>query len=381
VSDELILANARIVTREACFPGSLSVRDGVIAAVEEGRATPRGAVDLEGDYLIPGLVELHTDNVERHFMPRPSVRWPSQSAILAHDAQVAVSGITTVFDAVALGDIFPDSPRNFLLRDMVDAVRAAAESGLTRAEHFLHLRCELTYVGVVEAFAELAADPRVRLVSIMDHTPGQRQFVDVERYKDYFRGKYRMAEAEIDRFIETQNANSARFARSHRASILAICRDRRFTLASHDDATAEHVAEAVACGAAIAEFPTTIEAAAAARAHGLAILMGGPNIVLGGSQSGNISALTLAERGLLDVVSSDYVPMSLLQSAFQLAKGGHGLTLPEAVAKVSATPARLVGLEDRGEIALGRHADLVWVKDSPAGPVARAVWRRGRRVA
>lgn len=378
---DLVLTNARVVTRDRCFPGTVIVKGNRIVAVEKGRTRIAGALDLEGDYLIPGLVELHTDNVERHFMPRPGVRWPRQSAILAHDAQIATAGITTVFDAMALGDINENSPRVLFLRDMTEAVRSVCQSGTTRAEHFLHLRCEVTFPGVVETFVELSDDPLVRLVSIMDHTPGQRQFVDVEKYKVYYRGKYHLSEREIDDFIARQRGYHERFAREHRDAILTICGEKNFPLASHDDATPAHVGEAVEAGMVIAEFPTTVAAAEAAREHGLAILMGGPNLVMGGSHSGNISALMLAERGLLDIVSSDYVPMSLLQSAFLLAKQGCGIDLPEAIAKVSANPAKLVGLEDRGEIALDKRADMAWVKDTSAGPVTRAVWRESRRIA
>jgi alpha-D-ribose 1-methylphosphonate 5-triphosphate diphosphatase len=380
VSD-LVLANAQIVTRDDCFRGSVVVTNGRIAAVAAGTTRVAGAIDLDGDFLIPGLVELHTDGMERHFAPRPGVSWPRQGAILAHDAQLAAWGITTVLDAIAVGDINEESPRVTMLHDMFEAVRAVTADGLARAEHFLHLRCELTFEHVVENFAAFAGDPRVRLVSLMDHTPGQRQFIDIDKYRVYYRGKYHLSESEIDRFIARQRGAHERFAAGHRRAILELCQARGLALASHDDATPAHIAEAAEAGVVVAEFPTTLEAASAARAHDLKVLMGGPNIVLGGSHSGNVSAAELARRGLLDVVASDYVPSSLLQSAFILAHGDFGLSLAEAVAKVSATPARLVGLDDRGEIREGLRADLAWVKQTASGPVTRAVWREGRRVA
>jgi alpha-D-ribose 1-methylphosphonate 5-triphosphate diphosphatase len=380
-SSELVLTNARVVTADDCFAGTVAVAAGSISTVERGRSNLAGVVDLEGDYLIPGLVELHTDGMERHFVPRPGVTWPRQSAILAHDAQLAASGITTVLDAVAVGDVHENSPRVTMLEDMCQAINAVSASGLARAEHFLHLRCELTFPRVVENFAQLSRDGLVRLVSIMDHTPGQRQFVDIGKYRVYYQGKYHLSDREIDAFITRQRAAHEEFAARHRSAILELCRARRFPLASHDDATVAHVDEAVAAGAVIAEFPTTIEAAEAAHRHDLKVLMGGPNLVLGGSHSGNISAAELAQRGLLDIVSSDYVPSSLLHSAFALAERAIGLPLPEAIAKVSKTPARLVGLDDRGAIAPGERADLIWVKRTPAGPVTRAVWREGRRIA
>jgi len=381
MSAEQVFTNAQIVTRDACFAGTIVVDNTLIASVDHGKSRLRGSIDLDGDFLIPGLVELHTDNVERHFMPRPGVRWPRQSAVLAHDAQIAASGITTVLDAIALGDINPESPRVLLLRDMAEAVRAVGQTGLSRAEHFLHLRCELTFTGVVDAFNELSAAPLVRLVSLMDHTPGQRQFVDVDKYRTYYKGKYHLNDEQVEVFIERQCAAHELFAAYHRDAILAICRERDFPLASHDDATSEHVEDAAAAGMVISEFPTTVEAAKAARNLGLKVLMGAPNLVMGKSHSGNVSAEALAAAGLLDILSSDYVPASLLQGAFMLARKGGEENLPNAIAMVSTTPASVIGFNDRGEIAPGKRGDFVRVRSTPAGPVVRAVWRQGGRIA
>jgi alpha-D-ribose 1-methylphosphonate 5-triphosphate diphosphatase len=171
-----------------------------------------------------------------------------------------------------------------------------------------------------------------------------------------------------------------RYAERHRAAITALCRKHGLAVASHDDATAAHVDEAAQAGAAIAEFPTTMEAALAAHEYGLAVLAGAPNLVRGHSHSGNVSAAELAARGLLDVLSSDYVPASVLHGAFLLHLR-HGMTLPEALATVSLTPARRVGLEDRGAIVQGRRADLVRVRVAGDLVAVRGVWSLGERVA
>lgn len=380
MNNETIFTNGLIVTRDAAFRGTVVVRGTDIVAVEPGISHIPGAVDLGGDHLIPGLVELHTDNLEPHFAPRPGVRWPGHSAILAHDAQIAASGITTVLDAVALGDIYSESPRVALKRDMVEIVRESSAAGVTRAEHFLHLRCELSYEGVVESFAELAPGPLVRLVSLMDHTPGQRQFVDEAKYRQYYQGKYHMSDADIDRFIVRQRRAHERFSARHRAALTALCHQRGLPLASHDDATPAHLGEAEAARVVLAEFPTTEEAARAARERGIKTMFGGPNIVTGGSHSGNISARDIAARRLLDIVSSDYVPISLLHSAFLMAGPEIGMSLPEAIACISDTPARVVGLDDRGAIAPGKRADLAWIGRTEAGPLVRQVWRAGNRI-
>ncbi len=377
---DLILGNARIVTDADVFTGSLTVRDGLIAAIDRGASLTPGAFDCEGDFVVPGLVELHTDNLDRHVTPRPKVRWHAGSALMAHDAQMAAAGITTVFDALAVGDIIDGSSRMATLRDMVAAVTAGAAAGYLRAEHRLHLRCEVSTATAVEMFTSLADNKLVGIVSLMDHTPGQRQFVHEEQYRIYFMGKYGFSHAEMDEFAQHQRENAARFSDPHRRAIAAISRQRGFTLASHDDATAAHVTEAADLGTRLAEFPTTIAAAKASRAAGMAVMMGAPNLIRGGSHSGNIAAAELAAGGDLDLLSSDYVPVSLMAAAFQLHQGPLGFTLPAAINTVSRNPARAAGLEDRGVIAVDKRADLVRVRPTDEMPIVREVWRLGRRV-
>lgn len=376
---ETILTNARLVLPDTVLHGTLVLRDGRIAAVDAGRSALPEAIDCDGDHVIPGLVELHTDHLEKHVEPRPGVGWPGKVAALAHDAQLAATGITTVCDAVAVGDILHDGRRDKLLRPMIDAIRWGGETGAFRAEHFLHLRCEVTHRHVVDRFEELADDSMVRLVSLMDHTPGQRQFADISKYRQYYQGKHGLTDTQMELFIAQAMTAQQQWGAANNAALIRACHARGLALASHDDATPAHVAEAVEAGVVLAEFPTTVEAAQAARAAGLAILMGGPNLVLGGSHSGNVSARSLAEAGLLDVLSSDYVPSSTLQAAFALP--GHGVPLTAAVAMVSSNPATLLGMTDRGAIEAGRRADLVRVTDLPDGPVVRTVWRGGNRVA
>jgi alpha-D-ribose 1-methylphosphonate 5-triphosphate diphosphatase len=380
VSREVVLANGRVVAAGEVFTGAVVVRDGVIAAVDRGPAARGVDVDLGGDYLIPGLVETHTDMLEKHWAPRPGVQWPELAAVVAHDAQLAAAGLTTVLDGLAVGYVVDAGARPRDPGPLAAAVKAAAGASMLRAEHFLHMRCEISTEWVVRDFAPFASDPMVRLVSLMDHTPGQRQYASVDKYREYNQGRYGLTDGQIDDLIDKRLADQATYADRHRASIIALCQDRGVPLASHDDATAEHVEEAAAAGVAIAEFPTTLAAARAARAHGLAVVAGAPNLVCGRSHSGNISAVELVEAGLLDVLSSDYVPASALHGAFVL-RARHGLPLPAAVAMVTSTPAQRVGLDDRGEIAPGKRGDLVRVRVVRDIPVVGGVWRLGGRIA
>jgi alpha-D-ribose 1-methylphosphonate 5-triphosphate diphosphatase len=377
---ELVLANARVVMRDEVVHGTVHVLAGRVANIDAMRAVAMDADDLEGDYLIPGIVELHTDVLEKHAFPRPSARWPEVAAVVAHDGQLIAAGITTVLDSLAIGYVYDGGQRARNPLPLIAAIEQARASAMLKAEHRLHLRCEVSTEHVVTDFAPHASNPLVRLVSLMDHSPGQRQFTDVRKYREYNQGKYGLSDAEIDALIEKRVADRARYGDAHRAALLRLCESGRVPLASHDDATTGHVEEAVKAGMVIAEFPTTLEAARAAKAYGLAIIAGAPNLVMGRSHSGNVSVADLATTGLLDILSSDYVPASALHGAFLLHQR-HGWSLPDAIAAVTATPAERVGLDDRGEIAPGRRADLVRVRVLDDVPLVVAVWRDGCRVA
>ncbi|KGD98156.1 MULTISPECIES: alpha-D-ribose 1-methylphosphonate 5-triphosphate diphosphatase [Rhizobium/Agrobacterium group] len=376
---ELVLTNACIVLEDGTMHGTIQIRDGRIADISEGSV--RVGEDFEGDYLIPGLVELHTDHLEQHYSPRPGVRWNTTAAIQAHDAQVATSGITTVFDCLRMG---ADEDGGFVrgeMREMADAIQAAGRQGRLRSEHFIHLRCEVSADNCMEHFVDFENDPHVRLVSLMDHAPGQRQFQTMDQYTLYYQTKRGLSDEAFAAFVAKRQGESARNSGPHRSAISKVCAERGITVASHDDATLTHVDEAIENGVRLAEFPTSFDAAKASHEAGMSVLMGAPNIVRGKSHSGNIAARDLAERGVLDVLSSDYVPLSLLHAPFVLADEVEGIALPKALAMVTATPARTVGLDDRGRIATGLRADVVRVHRMEGVPVARAVWREGRRVA
>lgn len=377
---EQILTNARVVSAEQAFVGTLVLRDGLIARVDEGVSGLPQALDLDGDYLLPGLVELHTDNLEKYMSPRPGVDWPSTSAVLTHDAQIVSAGITTVFDALAIGDINPRGKRMQQLPAMLAAIAQASAAGHTRADHLLHLRCELCHPDSLAVFRDLVEHPLVQLVSVMDHSPGQRQFAKEEKYREYYMGKYHLSSAEMDAFIKEQVANSIEFSDRHRRAIVEDCHARGLALASHDDATLAHVQESAGFGMSIAEFPTTLEAAKASHELGLKVLMGAPNIVRGGSHSGNIAAAELARHEVLDILSSDYYPASLLQAAFMLAEQDNGYDLPRAIATVSRSPAQAAGLHDRGEIRVGLRADLIHAQVHDGQAVIQQVWRQANRV-
>ncbi len=375
-----ILTNARVVTPAEAFLGTVELHAGRIVRVELGATRAPGAQDLDGDLLLPGLVELHTDHLEKHLEPRPGVRWPAAAALVTHDAQVAAAGITTVLDALSVGDFDDSSVRSQGLEAVVRALDDARAAGWLRAEHFLHLRCELPSDNVVPLARDYLGHPQLKLVSLMDHTPGQRQWTDLEKFRTYTQKDERWSDATLNAEVERLRGLHARNAEPNREALIVLCRARGLAMASHDDTLEAHVHDGAAAGIGICEFPTTEAAARVARGLGMGVVMGAPNLVRGGSHSGNVSALHLARQDLLDALSSDYVPHALLHGAFIL-RDAAGWPLARAVAAVSLTPARLAGFEDRGAIAVGQRADLVRVRERDGVPVPLATWRAGRRIA
>jgi alpha-D-ribose 1-methylphosphonate 5-triphosphate diphosphatase len=378
----LVLSNARVVLADRVIEtGWVAATNGVVVEIGEGRA-PDHADDLGGDLLLPGLVELHTDHLEAHYVPRPKVYWDPVAAVVSYDGQLATCGITTVLDSLRVWREEGVEAVDGQAEILADAIAAARGADLLRVEHFLHLRCEIPMPSVVPETQQLIGRADVRLVSLMDHTPGQRQFRDEGKLRDYYRGKSGgLTDAELDVMFAKRIEYQAAHAETNHRAIVALARTHGTPMASHDDTTLAHVDEAIRDGVSIAEFPTTLEAAQALHAAGVRVLMGAPNLVRGGSHAGNVATQELARAGALDVLSSDYVPASLLMAGLCLPKAVPEISLPEAIRTVTKTPAEAVGLMDRGEIAIGKRADLIRVRVAHDVPAVRSVWRGGLRVA
>ena len=380
MTQETILANAKLILRDEVVTGSLKLEGDVISAIDTGTSVPVGALDCGGDYLAPGLIELHTDNLERHISPRPKVAWPHSAAILAHDREMAGCGITTVFDAMRVGSL-PSGKARYkkYARELSSEMLAVRARGARKVSHFLHLRAEICSETLPEELAEFTPDDRVGIVSLMDHTPGQRQFRDITKMKAYVMGKNNLSEEEFALHVAKLKGLQDRLGAAHEAAAVKEGRRLGAVLASHDDTTTQQVVTSAEHGVSMAEFPTTVEAAEACRANGIAIIMGAPNLVRGGSHSGNVAAKDLAAHNLLDIVSSDYVPAALLMSAVQL--GEIWDDMARGLATATTNPAHSVGLKDRGVLEVGKRADVVRFALDDHTPVARQVWSLGTQVA
>ncbi len=396
MTNRLAIHNARIVLADKVTLGSVITQDGIIQEIGEGRVNSTSespeVIEADGDYLIPGLIEIHTDALEWHLRPRPQSLWPAMAAVVGHDAMLATSGITTVLDSLCIGDLGSDGFRSDVLTDALSAIDENKRLGTLRVDHYIHLRCEVADPRTPRLFDREIARSSVRLVSLMDHTPGIRQYRDIDAYRasmitspntrigtrDEFANSDDATQSVNDRIALLQ-ARRAEHSTPNWRYIASCARAHNVALASHDDATETDIDVAVASGVAIAEFPTTVDAARAAHRHGLVTAAGAPNVVRGGSHSGNVSAADLAAADLLDILSSDYVPYSLLHAPFLLYERGV-VSLPKAISMVTSAPAAAVGFTDRGRIEVGMRADFVQVKLSGSVPTVRAVWSKGLRI-
>lgn len=378
------LTNAHIVLPQESFLGTLRVENSLIKDISKGNSRSQDAIDCEGHYVMPGMIELHTDNLERHLMPRPKTYWSELPALVAHDAELIAAGITSVFDSIGIGEVDDTSLRGKGWDLVLNALRQAQAHHMLKSEHFLHVRCELPSEKCIELFKVFEGHPALKLISLMDHTPGQRQFQDIEKARQYYMGKKAWTLKYFEERVAAAPALQEQNAKPNREYFIKYAKTHQIALASHDDASIEHVQQAVQEGLQICEFPTQVPAAKEAHESGLAVIMGAPNMVRGGSHSGNVAAIELARLGYLDILSSDYVPASLLSAAFKLIELAD-FSIAQATACVSTNAARAMGFQDRGALEVGLRADIIRVEpieleNGTIHPLVRSVWCAGHQI-
>lgn len=376
----MIIRNARILVdpKAGLWSDELHWQGGAIVDASFSDKGDRQAFDGGGDLFIPGVIDLHTDALEVRLMPRPGVDWPGRAAMLAHDSDVIGAGVTTSFNAVAIGTSSRKPDRMALIEPFVQAVQSARAEKVLRADHRLHFRCEVTDPLMPETLEALLERVHPDAMSIMDHAPGKRQVRDVEDMVQWMvarRGETAdRARAFAADFIRESEENGA--ARS--LLVAEHARGLGIALATHDDETPEHVAFANAIGAHYAEFPVTRLAAEAAVASGLPTTMGAPNVVRGQSSGGNVDARSLIHEGLVTALLSDYVPSSQLHAVARLID--EGLDEARAVSLVTDGPAALARLSDRGKLLPGKRADFVRLSLHGGFAQVKGVWVAGHPV-
>lgn len=371
------ITNARLVLADQVVEhASLLIEDGRIAAINPSDANAEQKVDLGNRYLLPGLIDLHADALEKDIEPRPNVHFPLEFAIAQADKRNAAAGITTVFHSLSFANAELGLRNNTMAAEIVRAIHAFSDKALV--DNRVHTRYEITDPTALPVLLELLDEDAVHLLSIMDHTPGQGQFKDMRAYQDYLQNSYQKTEAETQSLIDDKRSQ-AKAAQIRVRQLINHAHSKNVHVASHDDDCLEKVSAIKALGVHISEFPINLDTARHAIEQGMSTIMGAPNILRGKSQSGSMKAQDAIEHGVATCLCSDYSPASLLAAVFLLEQHGV-LTLPEAVKLTSLNPARALGLTDRGEIAVGKRADLICVDFAGSFPQARQTWVHGQPV-
>ncbi|MEX3856809.1 alpha-D-ribose 1-methylphosphonate 5-triphosphate diphosphatase [Paraburkholderia sp. BR10923] len=372
-----LLTNATVVLADEVRERlAVLIEDGKIAALDPEHTAGATVVDLQEHTLIPGMIDLHCDSLEKEVEPRPGVYFPIDFACAQADKRNASAGITTVFHALSFAN------REFGVRNNETAAELGRSIHAWQAHALIdnrfHARFEVTDGTAPPVLSSLMDEGVIDLISFMDHSPGQGQFRDVESFRKYLANAYKADDATLDEIMK-QKAEAARGAIERMQQLAALARAKGVAIASHDDDSAAKVDVVRDLGATISEFPINLETAQAARSSGIATLFGAPNILRGKSQSGNMRALDAVLAGVADCLCGDYSPASLLPATFKLPEVAD-VSLAHAVALVTRNPARAAGLNDRGEIAVGQRADLVAVQRIGGLPHADQVWSRGKLV-
>lgn len=371
------LHNARVVLADQTLDNAaVLIEDGIIAAIEPDSVNGAHEIDLQGQWLIPGMVDLHCDAIEKEAEPRSKVMFPLDFACLNIDRRNAAAGITTPFHALSFAATEWGVRNNDTAAELVRAVKRFQPHALV--DNLIHVRYEITDLTAMPAIMALIDEGCVDMLSIMDHTPGQGQFKHLDSYVAYMMGNHGIGREQAmqtaqDKMQARQDADDRVFAVMERA------RSRGIPTASHDDDDPQRVATMKGLGACMSEFPINIETAQAAHEQGLATILGAPNVMRGRSQSGSMRAVDAIRAGVADCLCADYAPSTMLAAVFTLLRQ-EVLPMHEAMKLVSLGPARAARLHDRGEIAVGKRADFAAVGEAGGIPVITGTWVKGRRV-
>lgn len=371
------LTHARIVLENDILEdASLIIEDGVISAICPESVGDANVVNVKGAYLMPGMIDLHCDALEKEVEPRPNVHFPLNFACAQADKRNAAAGITTVYHALSFANDELGVRNNEMAAQVARAVHEWNPHGLV--DNRVHCRYEITDKTGLPILKKLLAEQSMHLISMMDHTPGQGQFKDLAAYRDYLSRTYKKTANEVDVLVE-RKLEAASGAYGRMQDLIHAAHAAGISVASHDDDSPDRVATMKSLGADISEFPINMEAAQAAKAAGMSTIYGAPNIVRGISQSGSMRAIDAIQEGVADCLCADYHPAALIVSVLKITEHTD-LDLPSAVRLVSANPAKAAKLNDRGVIAVGKRADVIAVAQPGGLPQVNAVWVHGQNV-
>ncbi|MCC5619905.1 alpha-D-ribose 1-methylphosphonate 5-triphosphate diphosphatase [Nostoc sp. CHAB 5715] len=371
------LTNVRIVlSDEVLDDASLLIEDDAIAAINPVATCGAEVIDLNGKILIPGIIDLHCDAIEKEIEPRPGALFPMNFAVAQIDKRNAMAGITTPFHAISFAHEELGVRNNDIASQVVQSIHAYQPYALV--DNHVHCRYEITDPTGLPILLDLLAEKYIHLVSLMDHTPGQGQFKDLQAYQNYISRTYKKSAAEAEAMANNKVQN-AEGAKSRIETLISKALHQNVSVASHDDDTPERVQTIANMGVQLSEFPINLETAKAAKAAGMFTIFGAPNILRGQSQSGSIKAIEAVHHQVASCLCSDYAPGTLLAAVFRLLEISE-LNLPQAIALVTHNPAQALKLSDRGEIAVAKRADLLAVEVVNGLPQVTITWVAGKIV-
>lgn len=369
------LTHARLVTTdEVIDDASLLIEDGHIAAINPESTSNVASISLNGEYLLPGLVDLHCDAIEKEIEPRPTAFFPVEFAVAQIDCRNAAVGITTPFHAISFAHEEFGVRNNEKAAEIVRALHDYQPQALVNNQ--VHCRYEITDPTGLPILLNLLEEDAIHLISLMDHTPGQGQFKDMQAFQDYLSRTYNKSVAEAEA-IASKKVEHGASAFERVKTLISKALSLGVQIASHDDDTPERIASMEELGVHISEFPINLETAIAAQKSGLMTVFGSPNLLRGQSQSGSIKAIDAVKNQVGDILCGDYSPASLLAAAFRIPQLVDW-SLPKAIKLVTSNPAQAANLMDRGEIAIGKRADLIAVKHNNNFPQVTKTWVAGQ---
>lgn len=354
---ESVIRSKNILIDGKFIAADIAIKSGKIVKIHEYKEYDV-AVDFGELRIIPGIIDLHSDAIEKEIEPRHGATFPIEFCISELDKKLAMAGITTMFHAVG----FEDNPKKNRsiqkARDQIEEIYNANKHFLS-IDNLIHVRFEIGDWESADTIIELMDKNMVDLFSIMDHSPGQGQFKTVELFKSYYENNHGLSKDEVAKMIqkrENKNQNAIE-------KVLECAKKHNLTILSHDDDSIQKLDKLLKMGIRVSEFPLSLEVAKYAKQKGIQTGMGAPNIVRGGSQSGNISAISLVKEGVCGYLCSDYHPASMLQSVYKMNKDIN-YPLEKGFEMITSVPASCANLNDRGEIKEGKNADLVVIDES-----------------
>lgn len=356
---QTIIRSTKILVDEKFISADILIQEDIIAAIKPYKSLGK-AIDLGDQRVVSGFVDLHGDAIEKEIEPRPGARFPTAMAVVELDKKLSMAGITTMYHAIGFNDEELRKGRGTeQSQSLIEEIYTANKVHLG-VDNLIHARFEITSESSIPTVKNLIENKKINMLSIMDHSPGQGQFKTLEAWKNYFLNTYTINEDEVEDYLASK---SAKDKSSIVQDLVTFAINHHLPVLSHDDDCLEKLNVLKALGVTFSEFPISLEVAKNAKNMGIKIGMGAPNVVRGGSQSGNIAAKELIKEEVCDFLCSDYHPASLLFSPYRL-KEDIGLSLEKGFAMISSTPAKLSGLSDRGKIKEGFLADIVVIDES-----------------